>query len=210
MKTALIIGNGQETELSIIKNIQYDYVICADGGLEKAGNYGIKPDIAIGDFDSTTSHVLNEYAKNVDIKKFPPEKDFTDMELAVQFAVSKGFKSIMLIGASGTRLDHTFGNILLMEKYYKCGVNIVIRDNNNEMKFISHDGDLFIEYKEGYYISIIPLTELEGLNLEGFKYNLDNVTVQRGSTLCISNQIKDSRGRIRLKKGNAIVFISKD
>ena len=210
MKTALIIGNGQETDVSIVRNIEYDYVICADGGLEKAKNYGIKPDIAIGDFDSTAPDLLDEYAKNIDIEKFPPEKDFTDMELAVQFAVSKGFKSITLIGASGTRLDHTFGNILLMEKYYKDGVNIVIIDNNNKMKFISHKGELFIEYKEGYYISIIPLTELEGLSLEGFKYNLKNVNVQRGSTLCISNQIEDSKGKITLRKGKAIVFISKD
>ena len=210
MKTALIIGNGQETDVSIVRNIEYDYVICADGGLEKAKNYGIKPDIAIGDFDSTAPDLLNEYAKNIDIEKFPPEKDFTDMELAVQFALSKGFKSIILIGASGTRLDHTFGNILLMEKYYKYGVNIVIIDNNNEMKFISDNTELYTEYKEGYYISIIPLTELKGFSLEGFKYNLDNVNVQRGSTLCISNQIKDSKGKIRLRKGNAIVFISKD
>lgn len=210
MKTALIIGNGQETEASIIKNIKYDYVICADGGLEKAGNYGITPDIAIGDFDSTAPDVLDEYAKKIALEKFPPEKDFTDTELAVQLAVSKGFKSIILIGASGTRLDHTFGNLLLMEKYYREGVNIVIIDNNNEMKFISDKGHLLIDYKEGYYISIIPLTELEGLSLEGFKYNLNNVNVQRGSTLCISNQIKDSKGKITLRKGKAIVFISKD
>lgn len=211
MKTALIVGNGEEVHKSIIENLKYDYVICADGGLEKVKNYGITPDIIIGDFDSVALNVLKQYENKIPVEKFPSEKDFTDMELAVEFAVSKGYNNIILTGASGTRLDHTLGNILLMEKYYKDGVNISIIDNNNEIKIISDNAELFIEYKEGYYISIIPVTEyIQGLYLEGFKYNLDNVNVQRGSTLCISNQIKDNKGRITLRKGTAIVIISKD
>ncbi len=209
--TALIIGNGQETDKSIIESIQYDYVICADGGLEKAKKYGLIPDTILGDFDSVNLSILKEYENKVPVEQFPSEKDYTDMELAVEFAISKGYKNIVLVGAAGTRLDHTMGNIMLMERYYKEGINITIIDNNNELQIISDNWDLTINYKEGYYISIIPLTDsIEGLNLEGFKYNLNNVNVQRGSTLCISNQISDSKGRITLKKGNAIVFISKD
>lgn len=211
MKTALIVGNGEETAKRIIENIKYDYLICADGGLEKVSNYGIIPDIIIGDFDSVDGNVLKQYENKIPVKKFPSEKDFTDMELAVELAISKGYKNIILTGASGSRLDHTLGNILLMEKYFKNGVSISIIDNNNEMKIISDNAELFIEYKEGYYISIIPITEsIQGLCLEGFKYNLDNVDVKRGSTLCISNQIKDNKGKITLRKGRAIVIISKD
>lgn len=208
---ALIIGNGAETDKSIIEKIDYDYVICADGGLEKAKKYGIIPDAILGDFDSVNPSILKEYEDKVPIEKFPSEKDYTDMELAVEFAISKGYKSIILAGAAGSRLDHTMGNIMLMERYYKEGVHITIIDNNNEMKVISDNTDLTIYYKEGYYISIIPLTNfIEGLNLEGFRYNLDNVKIERGSTLCISNQIRNIKGRITLRKGNAIVFISKD
>ena len=198
------------THISIGNN----FSILKGGRIEAIDRYGneiFNPDIIIGDFDSVDANVLKQYENRVLIEKFPSEKDFTDMELAVEFAVSKGYNNIILTGASGTRLDHTLGNIMLMEKYYKEGVNISIIDNNNEMKIISDNAELFIEYKEGYYISIIPVTEyIQGLYLEGFKYNLNNVNVQRGSTLCISNQIKDNKGRITLRKGNAIVIISKD
>lgn len=212
MKKALIVGNGEEADKSIIENLQYDYVICADGGLEKVKNYGIMPDAIIGDFDSVNVSVLKQYeANNIPVEKFPSEKDFTDMELAVEFAVSKGYTSLILTGASGSRIDHTMGNIMLMEKYYNMGVNIAIIDNNNEIKIISDNTDLFIDFREGYYISIIPVDDIiQGLNLEGFKYNLDNVNVQRGSTLCISNQIAAGKGRVTLRKGTAILFISKD
>lgn len=211
MKTALIIGNGKKTYKNIINSIRFDYVICADGGLERVKNYGIVPDIIIGDFDSVNPYVLKQYEHNIPIEKFPSEKDSTDMELAVEFAISKGYNNIILVGASGTRLDHTMANILLMERYYKIGVHITIIDNNNEMRIISDNTDLNIEFKEGYYISLIPVTDyIQGLNLEGFKFPLDNVNVQRGSTLCISNRINSNKGRITLRKGTAIVFISKD
>lgn len=212
MKTALIIGNGNETEKRIIENIHYDYIICADGGLERAKKYGIVPDIIIGDFDSVDLSVLKQYeSNNIPIEKFPIEKDSTDMELAVEFAISKGYNNIILTGASGSRLDHTLGNIMLMERCFKIGVIITLIDNNNEIKIISDNTDLIIDFKEGYYISIIPVDDfIQGLNLEGFKYPLNNVNVQRGSTLCISNQIISINGRITLRKGTAIVFISKD
>lgn len=212
MKTAIIIGNGKEIDKKIIENIDFDYIICADGGLEKAKKYGIIPDIIIGDFDSVNLDILKEYESyNIPINKFPAEKDSTDMELAVEFAISKGYNNIILTGATGSRLDHTLGNIMLMERCFKIGVIITIIDNNNEMKIISDNTDLIIDFKEEYYISIIPVDDfIQGLNLEGFKYPLNNVNVQRGSTLCISNQISASYGRITLNKGTAIVFISKD
>jgi len=212
MKKALIVGNGEEADKRIIENIQYDYVICADGGLDKAKNYGIIPDSIIGDFDSVDVLLLKQYEEyNIPIIKFPSEKDYTDMELAIEFAVSKGYDSLVLTGATGTRADHTMGNIMLMEKYYYMGVNITIIDNNNEIRVISDNTDLFIDFREDFYISIIPVDDIiQGLNLEGFKYNLDNVNVERGSTLCISNQIAAENGRITLRKGTAILFISKD
>lgn len=212
MKRALIIGNGEEVNKDIIESLYPAYVICADGGLERAEKYGLIPDIIIGDFDSVDLSLLDRYREHqVDIEKFPSEKDFTDMELAIECAISKGYKNIVLTGATGTRLDHTFANFMLIEKYHKIGVDLTIIDNNNELKIISPDGDLIIDNKEGYYISLIPLTDcIQGLSLEGFKYPLNKVSVQRGSTLCISNQLIGSKGRITLNKGTAIVFISKD
>jgi thiamine pyrophosphokinase len=210
--TALIIGNGIQTDANIIKKINYDYVICVDGGLASIKSYGITPDVIIGDFDSVDLLLLKEYElQNVPIEKFPSEKNFTDMELALEFAVSKGFYHIMLTGASGSRLDHTLGNLMLMEKYYNKGIHITVIDNNNEMKIISDNSEIALDYTEGYYISIIPLTDtIQGLDMEGFKYPLCKVDVQRGSTLCISNQITGKQGKIRLQKGTAILFKSKD
>ncbi|WP_312699622.1 thiamine diphosphokinase [Sedimentibacter sp.] len=208
--TALIVGNGSDIDKSCIKNLNIDYVICADGGLEKVKNLGLVPDLILGDFDSVDKSVLEYYKSlNIETVAFPPEKDYTDMELAIDQAVEMGFRDIILAGATGTRLDHSVANMLLIEKYHKIDVNIQIIDNNNFIQIVKDT--MTIPFRKNYYVSLIPLSEsIEGLTLEGFKYPLNNVNVERGSTLCVSNEISEDAGVIRLKKGSALVFISKD
>ncbi len=166
----------------------------------------------LGDFDSVDSHILEKYKQlKIETVTFPSEKDYTDMELAVEYAVQKGFKHVVMIGASGTRLDHTLANIQLLEKYHFMGIDLEIIDNNNHIKIISDNTDIKIKYKKDYFVSLVPVTEtIEGLTLEGFKYPLDNVIVKRGTTFLISNEITQKTGRIILKKGTALVFVSKD
>ncbi|MDW5299058.1 MAG: thiamine diphosphokinase [Sedimentibacter sp.] len=210
---ALIIANGDDVDKSLIKNMHFDCVICADGGLGKAERLGVVPNIILGDFDSVEPSVLEKYrSMNVEIEKFPTEKDYTDMELSIEFALKLGYNNIILVGATGgPRLDHSIANIMLLEKYFNLGVNIEIIDNNNKIQIISDNTDLYLNHKENYFISIVPVTYLiSGLTLEGFKYPLDNVIVKRGSTLCISNEIIKDRGRILLNKGIALLFVSKD
>ena len=207
---ALIVGNGSDIDKSCIENLSIDYVICADGGLEKVKNLGLVPDLILGDFDSVDKSVLEYYKSlNIETVAFPPEKDYTDMELAINQTVEMGFRDIILAGATGTRLDHSVANMLMIEKYHKINVNIQIIDNNNFIQIVKDT--MTIPYRKNYYVSLIPLSEsIEGLTLEGFKYPLNNVNVERGSTMCVSNEISEDAGVIRLSKGSALVFISKD
>lgn len=210
--SAVIIASGSDIEKHIFEkeNINVEFVICADGGLEKAEKLNLIPNIVVGDLDSVSPDVLKHYLnKNLELIKYPEEKDFTDMEIAIEYAVSKNYNDIILVGATGSRLDHTVGNILLLEKYFLNGIKIKILDNNNVVQIIG--SKLQIKHKQNSYVSIIPVTEIiEGVTLKGFKYPLTDVTVKRGSTLCISNQIEDEIGIITIEKGNALVFISKD
>ncbi|WP_312831470.1 thiamine diphosphokinase [Sedimentibacter saalensis] len=209
---ALIIANGDDVDKTSFENMSIDYVICADGGLEKAEKLQVVPDLILGDFDSVHGDVLEKYKKSSEIMKYPAEKDFTDMELSIEIAVKKGFRDIVLVGATGgPRLDHSLANMMLLEKYYKFGINIIIIDNNNKIQIISDNCNMLLENKRETFVSLIPLTEeINGLTLDGFKYPLDRVVVKRGSTLCVSNEIISDKGRIILERGTALLFISRD
>ena len=207
---AIIMASGNSIKKEIFNEIysENDFIICADGGLNYLDCLNIMPNLIVGDFDSVDTSLLEKY-KNVEIKKYPPEKNFTDTEIAIEEAIAYGYKEIIIFGATGTRLDHTMANILLIERYIKQGANIKIIDNNNFIQILNQNTT--INKKEGYYLSIVPISEyIDGITLKGMKYPLLDVRVDRGSTLCISNEIIADIALISISNGMGILFISKD
>lgn len=207
---AIIIASGNIIKKEIFDEIysESDFIICADGGLNYLDILNIKPNLIVGDFDSADINLLEKY-KNVEIKKYPAEKNFTDTEIAIEEAIACGFNEITIFGATGTRLDHTMANILLIERYIKNDISIKIVDNNNYISILNKD--ITINRKEGYFLSIIPISEyIDGITLKGMKYPLVDVKVNRGSTLCISNEIIAKSAEINIKNGMGILFLSKD
>lgn len=208
----LIVASGtelnKETLLQLVN--KNEYIICADGGLNYVEKFNIIPDAILGDFDSVREETLEKYKKLCkDIIQFEKEKDLTDTEIAIDFAVDNGYSNITLICASGTRLDHTFANVMLIEKYNSIGVNIKVIDNNNEIELLKEK--IVLKNRKKYFTSIVPITKIvKGITLKGFKYKLIDKDVSRGSTLCISNYIIDDFAEISIKEGTALVFTSKD
>src|SRR3989344_5006036 len=90
------------------KPIQTDFLIGVDGGTKHITRLRLKPDIIIGDLDS-----LPRPPKGVPIIKYPRDKDQTDSELALNYALKAGFKEIIFVGFMGERLDHMISNLFL-------------------------------------------------------------------------------------------------
>lgn len=108
---------------------------CADGGANFAFKYGKMPEMIIGDLDSIEKKVLEYYkSKNILIKKFPKDKDFTDFELILKeinkISENKNFvEKIFVVGGLGKRIDMTLSNLFIMEKYK----NLVFLQENEEI-----------------------------------------------------------------------------
>lgn len=187
-----------------------DFIICADGGIDNLLKLNIKPDLVLGDLDSTSETGLNYIKeKAIKVNLFPSIKDDTDTALAVEYLLDKEFDEITLMGVTGTRLDHTMANILLLNTLLEKGVKGKIIDDNNIIQLI--DDELMVEYKENSYVSIIPITE-DGIivSLEGFYYNLCKEKIEFASSYGISNKIIKDYGKIKIHSGKALVFISND
>ncbi len=104
MSRAFIFGAGETVPLRAIPE-DGDFVIAADGGTRYLDSLGIKPDLIIGDFDSSSEPDSGE------IIKLPVEKDDTDSVFAVRYCLEHGFNEIHIYGGTGGRLDHTIANI---------------------------------------------------------------------------------------------------
>jgi thiamine pyrophosphokinase len=185
-----------------------------DRGVYTLINKGIQPNLAFGDFDSVSSGELVEIENVVKhLEKFKPEKDETDMELALNWALEQMPVQIRIFGASGGRLDHFFANVQLLIKPVLAGTEteIFLIDRNNVI-FVKAAGKYEIKkLPKKKYISFIPVTlNIKGLTLEGFKYPLKDCHISIGSTLCISNELIRDYGNFSFLEGILIVVRSSD
>lgn len=209
---ALLVSGGKISDFEILNNIgkNVDYILCADGGTDYCLKADLLPNIIVGDLDSITEFSLKIVKKKeIPIKKFPIKKDSTDTELAIDYLIQKGFKDITILGAIGSRIDHTLANIFLLNKLKSENIAGRIIDSHNIIYLV--DDELTINNKSNCYISIIPISDNGAIvSLEGFEYALCKEKLKFSSTLGISNRIKGSQGYIKIHKGICLVSISKD
>jgi thiamine pyrophosphokinase len=209
---AIIICNGNIKEHSDYKEYfdSSDIIICCDGGAAHLRKFNILPDVLLGDFDSISGDDYN-YFKNKAVKiiKFPIKKDVTDAEIAVDFAIDEGCTDITIIGAIGSRLDHSIANIFLLKKMLSKKINGKIIDGKNKITLLKDR--TIIKKENGYKLSLIPLTQsVTGVTTEGLAYPLNDATIKMGSTWGISNEFIADKATVTLKSGILIAILSKD
>lgn len=206
-------GNIDKTFLGQLVEInQYSEIIAADHGLIAGDHLNLPLDFIVGDFDSVPKEIIERYKRNnVPTITFPIEKDKTDTELAIELAIEHHGKSIDIVGATGSRLDHTLANMNLLTIPLDQGIEAYIIDANN--KFYLKKENFVIQKTNQYgdYISFLPFHgDVKGLSLRGFKYPLDNIILSPGESLCISNELIDDTGEVLLSQGTLMVFETKD
>jgi len=211
MKAVIICNGNMDNYIYYNKYLEgAGLIICADGGAAHARKLGIIPHILMGDFDSINKDDYRYFEdKGVAIKTFPAEKDMTDAELAVSLALEKGCSEIVLIGAAGSRLDHSLANILLLKTMLDRGVKGYIANETNEITLIRDKIEL--DREEGVRITLLPLSErVEGVTTRGLHYPLVNATMPMGTTWGVSNEFSEDRAEVTLSKGVLIVIKSRE
>lgn len=184
-----------------------DYIIAADGGQNRAREFGLQPDCVIGDFDSTT---LNEDFDCLYIT-YPAEKDLTDTEAALTHALGKGCRNVILLGGMGGRLDHTMGNIGLLDKYYNSFDHMEFIDGKNKMELLKDSGRTLKRDARYKYFGLVSLNaEASGIDIRGAKYELTGASLERASTLGVSNEFSEDTVEICVREGTLLIVRSAD
>ena len=213
MNRAVIISNGDFHDYEYIKKqiTEDDFIICADGAAHHLKNMDISPDVWIGDFDSCkmSESEFSAFSKDAQVVRLNPVKDFTDTESACDYAINQGYKSIAIFGALGSRFDHTMANVFLLFKLEIAGVDAKIINEKNII-YLAKDENL-ISPGDFENVSLIPVCKkIEGVTITGMYYNVENIDIMRGSSLGVSNRLVSTVGKISIKKGKALILLSKD
>lgn len=216
MKTGLIITGGTIDygfAGGFLENRTFDTVIAVDGGLEAMERLKLEPDVVVGDFDTVRPEVLEQYRakKGIAWEQHKPEKDETDTELALNTAMELGCSDLVVLGATGGRMDHAIGNIHLLYACLLKGVHACMVDEKNRISILNGKTVFHADHVWGKYISFLPLTEnVRKITLEGFKYPLFEKDITIGTSLCISNELASETGVITFSDGILICVESHD
>lgn len=215
MLNTIIISGGSINEKffkEVMKKNEFNNVIACDKGLEVLYKCNIKPNYIIGDFDSINKNVLENYKKdnNVKIISLNPEKDYTDTHMALKLAIELKSNDITIVGAIGTRVDHTLANINILKEALDNEVTCKIINENNYISLI--DKTTIIEKDYRYkYVSLIPITTVaKGITLQGFKYSLHNATMKIGESIGVSNEQIEQLAKVSIKEGILILLKTND
>lgn len=202
-------------DLHIYKE-QTDIWVGVDHGVLVLLEHGVIPNLALGDFDSVTSEELKMIQEKLpEVSLFPAEKDETDLELAIDWALRQKPDNIHIFGATGGRMDHFLANVQLLqkEKILQCveNTNIYIIDEKNSLTVKTPGTYTITADPLKKYFSLLSVTKsVSGITLTGFKYPLKQAMLTRGSTLCISNELISECGNVLFEKGIIMMVRSND
>ena len=198
MKNYLISigGNSTSDVLSIESN--FEEIIAVDSGIEHLLNLSLDPNTLIGDLDSISKKSLDEVKKNgVKILAFNSNKDQTDFELALNYLEETEKSKVYIIGGESGEIDHLISIFLLIpsKSFFE---NIIWLYGDKRIIFRQK---LELNIKKLTKFSVIPLTDLTNLSIDGAEWNLDNKDIQFGETLTLRNNTNEEQLNIRCDKG---------
>ena len=190
---------------SAIKLEENDLVIAADGGYDHLLEAGLRADIALGDFDSVSS---SEIWEDTICEKmtYPPEKDDTDMMLAIKLGLSKGFEQFAIYGGLGGRLDHSLANIQALAYLAEHRAQGILYHREYELTVI-RNGSFTIPKDFTGCVSVFSLSDMsKNVSIKGLQYETEGTTLTNSFPLGISNIAAGKKGIISVESGTLLIL----
>ena len=197
-------GNGRVEAAVRARLPQPADVIAADSGLTVASALGLAVDHLVGDLDSVDPAAVEAAeAGGTTVDRQPAEKNATDLELALDAALTRGARQVAVVDAGGDRLDHLLANVLLLASAAFAGTAIegfcgtarvaVARGGEDTQTITGEPGSL---------VTLLPVGgAARGIVTDGLR----GEELEPGTTRGVSNELLGDRGSVRLSDGTLLV-----
>ena len=206
--TAVIIAGGDPVPANELPALpEHRFVIAADSGLHAAQALGLAVDLVVGDFDSATSSALDAAEQDgAVLEQHPVDKDATDLELALDAALARGLSPAVVVGGAGfDRIDHFMANALLLARaryaelqpqWWVKGAHVAPVHERIEIHGVP--GDI---------VTLLPIGGAAvGITANGLRWELDDETLEPGSTRGVSNEMTGPIASVILARGTLLAI----
>ena len=145
------------------------------------------------------------------IRQFNPVKDASDTEIALRLCLNMGRKNIVILGGTGTRIDHIWANVQSLKIAKDAGAEACLMDAHNRIRLLDESSVIRKSEAFGSYFSVFPLDgEIIDFNITGAKYPLQHHTLMPFDSLCVSNEWEEEEVEITFPVGNVILMETRD
>ena len=209
MSALTIVAGGVERDEDFLRRHLHSPFWCADRGLLLTLPLGFCPVRLIGDLDSLTeAEVAWAVQRGCVVERYSPEKDESDLELAVRRAAELGFTELTLLGLVGGRFDHALVNVLgVLGLAGQLGLRARAL-SSREVIVQLEPGRYSLEAPVGTLCSLLPISEsASGVTLRGFAYPLQNGRLVRASSRGLSNVVESHCAELVLGEGTLLAFL---
>ena len=210
IKKCTIISGAPDDDIDFLKeNIDVQsFIICADSGYKNCLKAGFTPDLIIGDFDSSEKPDIN-----CEIISLEVEKAYTDTFNCVMEAVDRGYNEVQIFCAIGSRLDHTYSNILSLDYCQMHGVKCSIQNRNNRLSLINGKGIVNKDYDNFSlfaYLSNCTGVRIKGAYYTAGFYDKETLDINPSDQFAQSNFVSEDYAEISLDEGTLLLIESND
>ena len=201
----VVAGGDPPTPEEIARLPTNPVVVAADSGLDHAVAAGLTVAVAVGDMDSVTPEALTTAEQSgTRIERHPPDKDQTDLELALELAARLADR-VIVIGAGGGRLDHLIGNLNVLASPAWAGVDIEAWLGNAQAVVVHSHRTL--EAEPGATVSLFALGAPARVTTTGLKWPLNDEVLEPLTSRGVSNQATTATPQITVSEGVVLAVI---
>lgn len=205
IKHAVVLCDGDPPPVKLLKQelSGSDLFVATDGGALTALNFELNPDIVIGDMDSLDMNKTYTFPIIRDT-----DQETNDLEKALLHLYGKQYETVIILGATGQRLDHTLKNLSVLKQFSDKFVSIYMKDRYGTLLMLPP------EYRFnapiGTPLSLFPLSgRVDGIQTSGLRYSLTDEALENGIRDGSSNETVSNPVMIRHKRGDLLIFISR-
>ncbi len=204
--SALIVAGGRPIKEPLLARLRpYEWTVAADSGLDQAIRLGLQVDLVVGDMDSVSPEALaTAEEQGLPIERHPRYKDATDLELAIDAAVQRGYRSATIIGGTGGRLAHTLANAMLLTR--KRPIDLQWITSRAAIRALRSGESADYHSPEGELISILAVGGPASCTSSGLRWPLSGAPLRPGETRGVSNEIEHSPATVSVIDGQVLTI----
>ncbi|BCW92112.1 MAG: thiamine pyrophosphokinase [Thermoanaerobaculum sp.] len=181
---------------------QAGLLLAADGGANHLANVGVRPHFVVGDLDSVTPEVRAWVGEERVVPR--PDQDHTDLEKTLLFALEQGASRVLILAATGGRLDHALENLGLLGRY---GERLACEIREEKTRIVPVFSQASFAVPVGSTVSLMPLGHCARVWLSGLAWPLAGEPLSLLSRTSLSNRAVEPEVHVKVEGGVLLAFL---